>query len=122
MGQYKINGVNTMCENPDSKTTLQKLGHKLLIETQKQEGKLAVDDKNAYFRGKAVPKELWRQQAFQLGLPADIYLDIASLAENSPGSHRVSHGNQTFAVNIGELVQSEYGLHRIVKSVMPYES
>ena len=112
-----------MCENPSvmSKTATQRLEHKLLIESQKQDGRLEVDDKNAYFRGKSIPKELWRQQAFQLGLPADTYLDIAALANNERGKHFVEYNSQKYLVEVNGTVPSPHGLKREIKSVTPYQ-
>ena len=86
------------------------------------EQNLGVDEQNVYFGGKAVPRELWAQQAFHYGLPGDAYLDIAAAAENRPGAHHVSHGGQTFIVNVGEVIHSKYGQHRVIKSIAPYKS
>lgn len=108
-----------MCENTDSKTALRKLEERLLTKYHNTEGKLEVDERNAYFKGKAIPLELWRQQTFQLSLPADTYLDIAALAENTQGNHQVSHENRRFVIEVGGLVQSQYGQYRLVSSVMP---
>ena len=86
------------------------------------ENNLQVDATNAYFYGKAISKELWRQQAFDMGLPADIYLDIAARASNEPGKHVVRHDNREYLVEINGLVDSKYGSHREVKSITPYQS
>jgi len=111
-----------MCENPDSKTELQKLEQRVLMVYQRGKGKLEVDEKNAYFKGKAIPKDLWRVQALEMGLPADMYLDIAALAGNEIGIHTVKHEGLTFAVEVNGAIQSQYGRHRLVKSVMLYKS
>lgn len=113
-----------MCENPYimSKTALQRLEHRLLAAYQRGEGRLEVDDKNAYFRGNAIPLELWRQQAFAMGLPPDTYLDIAALAGNAYGAHQVSHGGKKFVVEVSGLIESRYGQHRQVSSVTPHQN
>ena len=90
------------------------------LDTPMIENALRVDERNAYISGKAIPKELWREQAYQLSLQPDIYLDIAALAGSSPGSHSVRFGNQTFLVDVGEVVQSEHGRYRLVTSIKPY--
>jgi len=113
-----------MCENPEwygmSKTAWQRLEHRLLIETQKREGRVDVDERNAYFRGKSILKDAWRREAFEMGLPADSYLDIAALAKNEEGSHLVEYSNQTYLVEVNGMVQSGHGRHREIKSIIPY--
>ena len=111
-----------MCENPDSRTILRKLEERLLMETQRGMGELIVDDNYAYLRGKAIPKDLWRQQAFEMGLPADTYLDIAALARNEAGSHTIKYKCLFYIVEVSGIVQSKYGQHRVINSVVPYES
>jgi hypothetical protein len=113
-----------MCEDPgskDSKTLLQKLEHILQMNYQKNEGRLNVDKNYAFFKGKAVAKKTWRQQAFEHCLPADDYLEIMALAGDNPGEHRVSYEKKGFVVDVGEIVDSTYGGHRMVKSVTPYK-
>lgn len=107
-----------MCENPDivSRTSIQRLEHKLLIETQKQ-NRLEVDNENAYFMGKAIPKERWRLQALGLSLPADIYLDIAALAKEGAGSHVVKYYGNSYIVDVNGIVHSGYGQHREIVSI-----
>ena len=97
-----------------------RIGVKRIGPRQTLENTLEVDETNAYFYGKAISKELWRQQAFDMGLPADIYLDIAALASNEPGRHVVKHDNRDYLVEINGLVDSKYGQHREVKSVTHY--
>ena len=111
-----------MCENPESKTVSQRLEHRLLIKTQRLEGKLEVDGRNAYFKGKAIPRELWRLQAFEMGLPADLYLEIAALAKDEAGSHTVKYGDRTYLVDVNGVVNSDYGPQSLVKSITVYQS
>ena len=113
-----------MCENPDiiSKAGLQRLEQRLLAESQRGDNELKVDDSYAYLRGKAVPKETWRREALRLGLPPDMYLDIATLAGDESGVHHVKHGSLAFAVDVNWVIESKYGQHRLVRSVAPYES
>ena len=105
-----------------SKTASQRLEHILLIETQRGEGRLEVDDKNAYFKGKAIPIEVWRRQAFEMGLPADLYFEIAALAKDEAGGHTVKYGNRTYFVEINGIVHSAYGQHREVRSITMHQS
>ncbi|MBI1935732.1 hypothetical protein HYS31_04805 [Candidatus Woesearchaeota archaeon] len=112
-----------MCENPDipSKTAAQRLEHKLLAEYQNREGRLQVDEKNAYFKEIVIPKDLWRTQALEMGLPADLYLDVTALAKNESGSHAVKFNGRTYLVEVNGITQSGYGLHREIKSVTAYQ-
>ena len=111
-----------MCENSDilSKTAVQRLNHSKFIKSQELEGRLEVDEVNAYLGGKAISKELWRRQAFEMGLPADVYLDIAALATDESGTHKVKYGGQTYLVEVNGIVPSEYGPHREIKSLTIY--
>lgn len=113
-----------MCENPGSisKTSMQRLEHKLRAGTQKGRGELRVDDNYAYFRGKSIQKEVWRRQALEMGLPADTYFDIAALARNEAGKHTIKYKGQNYLVEVNGAVQSEHGLHREIMSVTQYES
>lgn len=106
-----------MCENPDSRTTLRKLEERLLIETQRGMGELIVDDNYAYLRGKAIQKDVWGRQAFDAGLPADIYLEIAALARNEAGSHIVKYKGNEYLVEVNGIVLSARGQHRKVISI-----
>lgn len=111
-----------MCENPDiaSKTALRKLEHRLLIGTQKSES-IEVDGRMAYFKGKAISKELWRLQALEMNLPADSYLDVAALARNEAGMHIVRHHNQEYLVEVNGIVHSMHGPHREIVSITAYK-
>ena len=112
-----------MCENPDitSKTAMRRLEERLLMDTQRGSGELRVDDSHAYFMGKAIPKEAWRVQALKMGLPADMYLDIAALAKDDVGRHAVNYKGRTYLVEVNGAVQSEHGLHREIISIIPYQ-
>lgn len=112
-----------MCENPGaiSKTATQKLEHRLLIKSQRGANELKVDDNYAYLKGKAIQRELWMRQSFEMGLPADMYLDIVTHASDEPGKHVVRQDNQDYLVETNGVITSKYGLHREIKSVTPYQ-
>ena len=112
-----------MCENPGviSKTATQKLEHRLLIESQRGANELKVDDNYAYLKGKAIQRRLWVQQSFEMGLPADMYLDIVTRASDEQGEHVVRQDNQDYLVETNGIITSKYGLHREIKSVTPYQ-
>ncbi|GEM_PF-2739615 len=108
-----------MCENPDipSKSSVRRLENRVLTEHQNSEGRIKVDDRRAYFRGKAILKGTWGQEAFEMGLPADTYLDIAAIARNESSSQIVKYRGQTYRVEVNGIVKSAYGSHREIKSV-----
>ena len=110
-----------MCENPDSKTTLRRLEERLLMQHHRNEGRLEIDESRVYFKGKAIFKEAWRSQSLQIGMPPDIYLDIAALAKNERGYQVVNQADQKFLVGLGGIVHSRDKPYREVTSVARYD-
>ena len=82
---------------------------------------IKVDDSNVYFSGKAMSIERWRNQSIQVGLPPDMYLDIAAKVENERGFHSVTHLGEKFLVGIAGVVESRYGQHTEVVSIARYD-
>ena len=113
-----------MCDNLEkiSKTAVRRFEERLLIESQTGRNELKVDDRYAYFGGKAIPLSLWRSQALQIGLEAHLYLEVVARARDYPGAQIVQFRDQNFLVETGGTVTQGRVPHRKVRSVMPYES